>query len=147
MGQTPWDRDNDSDNVTKKVVELLPVNRVVVQNNTAEEVIIVVCPVGQVVRNETTKPTVSTELVNLPQEWITGGFLELAEEARLVDVRSTPSGCMDRVVVQNITAEEVNIVECPVEQVVKNETTKPTVSSELVNLPREWITRGFFGAG
>ena len=98
---------------------------------------------GQVVKNETTKPTVSTELVNLPQEWITRGFLELAEEARLVDVRSTPSGCMNRVVVQNITAEEVIIVEWPVGQVVKNETTKPTVSTELVNLPQEWITRGF----
>ena len=143
MGQTPRDRDNDSDNVTKQVVELLPVSRVVVQNKTAEEVIIVERPVGQVVKNETTKPTVSTELVNLPQEWITRGFLELAEEARLVDVRSTPSGCMNRVVVQNITAEEVIIVECPVGQVVKNETTKPTVSTELVNLPQEWITRGF----
>ena len=143
MGKTPRDRDNDSDNVTKQVVELLPVNRVVVQNNTAEEVIIIECPVRQVVRNETTKPTVSTELVNLPQEGITRGFLELAEEARLVDVRSTPSGCMNRVGVQNITAEEVIIVECPVEQVVKNETTNPTVSSELVNLPQKWITRGF----
>ena len=143
MGQTPRDRDNDSDNVTKQVVELLPVSRVVVQNKTAEEVIIVECPVGQVVKNETTKPTVSTELVNLPQKWITRGFLELAEEARLVDVRSTPSRCMNRVVVQNKTAEEVIIVECPVGQVVKNETTKPTVSTELVNLPQEWITRGF----
>ena len=57
MGKTPRDRDNDSDNVTKQVVELLPVNRVVVQNNTAEEVIIIGCPVRQVVRNETTKPT------------------------------------------------------------------------------------------
>ena len=44
--------------------------------------------------------TVSTELVNLPQKWITRGFLELAEEARLVDVRSTPSSCMDESVQQ-----------------------------------------------
>ena len=95
MGQTPRDRDNDSDDVTKQVGELLPVSRVVVQNKTAEEVIIVECPAGQVVKNETTKPTVSTELVNLPQKWITRGFLELAEEARRVDVRLTPSGCMD----------------------------------------------------
>ena len=101
MGQTPRDRDNDSDIVTKQVVELLPVSRVVVQNKTAEEVIIVECPVGQVVKNETTKPTVSTELVNLPQEWITRGFLELSEEARLVDVRSTPSGCMKENVQQS----------------------------------------------
>ena len=101
MGQTPRDRDNDSDDVTKRVVELLPVSRVVVQNKTAEEVIIVECPAGQVVKNETTKPTVSTELVNLPQKWITRGFLELAEEARRVDVRSTPSGCVDENVQQS----------------------------------------------
>ena len=74
MGQTPRDRDNDSDNGIKQVVELLPVNRVVVQNHTAEEVIIIGCPVKQVVSNKTTKPTVSTELVNLPQEGITRGF-------------------------------------------------------------------------
>ena len=125
MGQTPRDRDNDSDNVTKQVVELLPMSRVVVQNKTAEEVIIVECPAGQVVKNETTKPTVSTELANLPLKWITRGFLELAEEARLVDVRSTPSGCMDE-----------NVQQSP-------EMTKPTVSTKLVNLPKKWITRGF----
>ena len=100
-------------------------SRVVVQNKTAEEVIIVECPAGQVVKNETTKPTVSTELVNLPQKWITRGFLELAEEARLVDVRSTPSGCLDE-----------NVQQSP-------EMTKPTVSTELVNLPKKWITSGF----
>ena len=106
MGQTPRDRDNDSDNVTKQVMELLPVSRVVVQNKTAEEVLIVECPAGQVVKNETTKPTVYTELVNLPQEWITRGFLELAEEARLVDVRSTPSGCMEENVQQSSEIRE-----------------------------------------
>ena len=106
MGQTPRDRDNDSDNVTKQVVELLPVSRVVVQNKTAEEVIIVECPAGQVVKNETTKPTVCTELVNLPQKWITRGFLELAEEARLVDVRLTPSGCMEENVQQSSEIRE-----------------------------------------
>ena len=106
MGKTPRDRDNDSDNVTKQVVEVLPVNRVVVQNNTAEEVIIIGCPVRQVVRNETTKPTVSSELVNLPQKWITRGFLELAEEARLVDVRSTPSSCMKENVQQGSEIRE-----------------------------------------
>ena len=100
MVQAPRDRKYESDNVTKQVVELLPVSRVVVQNKTAEEVIMVECPAGQMVKNETTKPTVSTELVNLPQKWITRGFLELAEEARLVDVRSTPSSCMDESVQQ-----------------------------------------------
>ena len=106
MGQTARDRDNDSDIVTKQVVELLPVSRVVVQNKTAEEVIIVECPAGQVVKNETTKPTVSTELVNLNRKWITRGFLELAEEARMVDVRSTPSGCMEENVQQSSEIRE-----------------------------------------
>ena len=95
MGQTPRDKDNDSDDVTEQVGELLPVSRVVVQHKTAEEVIIVECPAGQVVKIETTKPTVSTELVNLSQKRITRGFLELAEEARRVDVGLTPSGCTD----------------------------------------------------
>ena len=125
MGQTPRDRDNDSDSVTIQVVELLPVSRVVVHNKAAEEVIIVECPAGQVVNNETTKLNVSTELVNLPQKWITRGFLELAEEARLVDVRSTPSCCMEENVQQSC------------------ETTKPTVSTVLVNMPQKWITGGF----
>ena len=55
---------------------------------------------GQLVKNETTKLGVSTELVDLPQKWMTRGFLELAEEARLVDVRLTPSCCMNEIIQQ-----------------------------------------------
>ena len=33
---------------------------------------------------------------------MTRGFLELAEEARLVDVSSTPSGCIDKDVQQSL---------------------------------------------
>ena len=55
---------------------------------------------GQLVKNETTKLGVSTELVDLPQKWMTRGFLELAEEARLVDVRLTPSCCMNDIIQQ-----------------------------------------------
>ena len=46
---------------------------------------------GQLVKDETTKLGVSTELVDLPQKLMTRGFLELAEEAKLVDVSLTPS--------------------------------------------------------
>ena len=55
---------------------------------------------GQLVKDETTKLGVSTELVDLPQKWMTRGFLELAEEARLVDVRLTPSCCMNESIQQ-----------------------------------------------
>ena len=55
---------------------------------------------GQLVKDETTKRGVSTELVDLPQKWMTRGFLELAEEARLVDVRLTPSCCMNESIQQ-----------------------------------------------
>ena len=55
---------------------------------------------GQLVKDETTKLGVSTELVDLPQKWMTRGFLELAEEARLVDVRLTPSCCMNESIKQ-----------------------------------------------
>ena len=68
MGQTPRNRDNASDDVTKQVGELLPVSRVVVPTKTAEEVFIVECPAGQVVKNETTKPTVSTEISEFTPE-------------------------------------------------------------------------------
>ena len=55
---------------------------------------------GQLVKDETTKLGVSTELVDLPQKWMTRGFLELAEEARLVDVRLTLSCCMNESIQQ-----------------------------------------------
>ena len=48
-------------------------------------------------RNETTKRKVSTELLDMSQKWITQGFLELAEEARLVGIGKTPSVLMNEV--------------------------------------------------
>ena len=55
---------------------------------------------GHLVKDETTKLSVSTELVDLSQKLITRGFLELAEEARIVDVRLTPSCCMNEIIQQ-----------------------------------------------
>ena len=57
------------------------------------------------IKNETTNLSVSTELMDLPIMLMTRGFLELAEEARLVDVKLTPSGCMNDII-QQITERE-----------------------------------------
>ena len=55
---------------------------------------------SHLVKDETTKLGVSTELVDLPQKLMARGFLELAEEARLVDVILTPSCCMNEIIQQ-----------------------------------------------
>ena len=47
------------------------------------------------IKNETTNLSVSTELMDLPIMRITRGFQKLAEEARLVDAKLTPSGYMN----------------------------------------------------
>ena len=52
---------------------------------------------GQLVKDETTKLGVSTELVDLPLKLMTRGFLELAEETKLVDVSLTPSCWMNEI--------------------------------------------------
>ena len=91
MRQTPRDGDSDTDGIKEEVECLLPVNRVMVQDITAEEAITDVCPVRRLVGNKLAKLIVSTELVDLPQKRITRGFLELAEEARQMDVGQTPS--------------------------------------------------------
>ena len=99
-GMTEMGAIADDEVVVRPVPRLLEVE--VMEETEAVEISLVECIDGQVVKNETTKPGVSTELVNLPQKWITRGFLELAEEARLVDVRLTPSSCMNESV-QRIT--------------------------------------------
>ena len=47
------------------------------------------------IKNETTNLSVSTELMDLPIMRMTRRFQKLAEEARLVDVKLTPSGYMN----------------------------------------------------
>ena len=59
----------------------------------------------QLLKNETTNLSVSTELMDLPIMMMTRGFLNLAEEARLVDVKLTPSGCLNDII-QQITERE-----------------------------------------
>ena len=58
------------------------------------------------IKNETTNLSVSTELMDLPIMRMTRGFQKLAEEARLVDVKLTPSGYMNDKV-QQITEREI----------------------------------------
>ena len=73
------------------------------------------------VKNETTKLEVSTELVDLPQKLFTRGFLELAEEARIVDVSQTPSCRMNEVIPQinEITKPMCNYISCKIEEVME----------------------------
>ena len=99
-GMTEMGAIADDEVVMRPVPRLLDVE--VMEETEAVEISLVEYIDGQLVKNETTKPGVSTELVYLPQKWITRGFLELAEEARLVDVRLTPSCCMNESV-QRIT--------------------------------------------
>ena len=48
-------------------------------------------------KNETVKREVSTEVLDISRQWIPQGFLELAEEAKLLGVGNTPSGIMTEV--------------------------------------------------
>ena len=74
-------------------VEVLEETRT--NENTVEE-----CTYEILDKYETTKPNVSTELVDLSQKLITRGFLELAEEGRTVGVSQTPSVRVDEVIPQ-----------------------------------------------
>ena len=99
-GMTEMGTIADDEVVVRPVPRLLDVE--VMEETDAVEISLVEYTDGQLVKNETTKPDVSTELVDLPRKWITRGFLELAEEARLVDVRLTPS-CDMKESLQRIT--------------------------------------------
>ena len=50
--------------------------------------------------NETTKRKVSTELLEIPQQSVTRGFLELAEEARIIGVEKKQSFLVEEVLPQ-----------------------------------------------
>ena len=123
--QTLYNSESDSVTVREQVVELLPVPSVVVQRIIAEEVITDGSPAEQVLITKTTKPMVSTQLVNSSQESLTKGFLKLAEEAKLVDASSVPSGGIDEDVQRSL------------------EMTVPVVQTDLRNLPCKRIAGGF----
>ena len=92
-------------------VEVLEETRT--NQNTVEE-----CTYGIVDKNEMTKLSVSTELVDLSQKLITRGFFELAEEARIVGMRQTPSVCMNEVIPQitEITKPRCNFISWKIEK-------------------------------
>ena len=81
--------------------------------NTIEE-----CTYGILDKNETTKRKMSTELLDMSQKLITRGFLELAEEARIVGVRKTPSVRMNEVIPQitEITRPMCNSISWEIEE-------------------------------
>ena len=70
-------------------------DRVMVHIVPAKEAPVIDCLTSCVLKNKTTPMIVSLELVDLPQTRITGGFLQLAKEASLMDVDQTIPGCMD----------------------------------------------------
>ena len=58
----------------------------VLDETSTDDTTIEKCTYGILDKNETTKRKVSTELLDISQQLITRGFLELAEEARIVKV-------------------------------------------------------------
>ena len=93
------------------MVEVLEETRT--DENTIEE-----CTYGILDKNETTKRKMSTELLDMSQKLITRGFLELAEEARIVGVRKTPSLRMNEVIPQitEITRPMCNSISWKIEE-------------------------------
>ena len=93
--------------IDEDIIELVP-RRLSVEVVEETETVDITCEEytdEHFIKNETTNLSVSTQLVDLPIMLMTRGFLELAEEARLVDVRLTPSGCMNAII-QQITERE-----------------------------------------
>ena len=88
----------NDDVIIEPVPRLLSVE--VVEETATDEITFEEYTDGHLVKDETTKLGVSTELVDLPLKLMTRGFLELAEEARLVDMRLTPSCCMNEIIQQ-----------------------------------------------
>ena len=76
---------------TKDDVIIRPAPRLikveVLEETRTIEITVEECTYGALPKS---KLNVSTEFVDLSQKLITRGFLELAEEARIVDVRQTP---------------------------------------------------------
>ena len=64
----------------------------VLEETRTDDTTIEECTYGILDKNETTKRKVSTELLDISQQLITQGFLELAEEARIVRVENSCRG-------------------------------------------------------
>ena len=123
--QTLYNSESDSVTIMEQGVQSLPVPSVVGQCIITEEVITDESPAEQVLITETTKLMVSTQLVELSQEYWTKGFLKLAEEAKLVVASSVTFGGI-----------EEDVQRSP-------EMTMPAVQTDLRNLPCKRITGAF----
>ena len=111
--------------ITKDVVVIRPAPPLlrveVLENTRTNENTVEACTDGNLVKNETTKLVVSMALVDLPQKLFTRGFLELAEEARIVDVSQTLSCHIDEVIpqVNEITKPMGNYISCKIEELME----------------------------
>ena len=72
----------------------------VTQDTGTDDTMIEKCTYEVLDKNETTKRKVSTELLDISQQWVTRGFLALAEEARIVKVEKTQSFLVEKVLPQ-----------------------------------------------
>ena len=110
MVLAPRGRESEYGDIRTQPVELLPESRVVVQNEMAEEVTTGGLPDGCDVITGMTEAIADDEVVVRPVP-------------RLLDVE----------VMEETDAVEITLVEYTDGQLVKNETTKPGVSTELVD--------------
>ena len=72
----------------------------VAEEASTEDTTIEKCMYEVMDKNETTERKVSTELLEVPQQLVTRGFLELAEEARIVKVEKKQSFLVEEVLPQ-----------------------------------------------
>ena len=77
-----------------------PAPRRVAEETSTEYTTIEKCMYEVMEKNETTEWKVSTELLEVPQQLVTRGFLELAEEARIVKVEKKQSFLVEEVLPQ-----------------------------------------------
>ena len=70
------------------------------KDTSTDDTTIEKCTYGILDKNESTKRKVSTELLDISQQLVMRGFLELAEEARIVKVEKTPSFLVEEVLPQ-----------------------------------------------
>ena len=123
--ETLYNSENDSVIIKEREVESWPRSSVVGQCIMKEEVNSEGSPAEQVLITETSKPMVSTQLLELSQECWTKGFLKLAEEAKLVVANSATFGVMKE-----------DVQRSP-------EVIMPAAQMDLRNLPCQRITGAF----
>ena len=109
----------------------------VLEETRTNEYTVEECTYGILDINETTKRKVSTELLDMSLKLITRGFLELAEEARIVGVRTTPSVLMNEVLPQitEITRPMGNSISWKIEEDIEQPVESPCEVTQLMQWP------------